>query len=139
MSGEPGKNYEVGRGKPPVATRFKKGTSGNPLGRRRIKPPPNDPGSILQAIDNEEIEVRENGKRKRMKLVELEFRQMFNKAIKGDSASASLILGLAKEHLSPEATSGRRLEFIGVTEATRQFGSNYLQRIQELNRSGWYN
>ena len=32
------RDYEVGRGKPPVPTRFKKGQSGNPRGPRPKKP-----------------------------------------------------------------------------------------------------
>ena len=34
----PGDPYEVGFGKPPERTRFKKGRSGNPKGRPRKKP-----------------------------------------------------------------------------------------------------
>jgi hypothetical protein len=33
-------SYEVGYGRPPVASRFRKGQSGNPSGRRKASPPP---------------------------------------------------------------------------------------------------
>ena len=40
------RDYEVGRGKPPVHTRFKKGQSGNPRGPR----PKNLPALLIEAL-----------------------------------------------------------------------------------------
>lgn len=73
------KPYEVGRGKPPKATRFQKGKSGNPKGRPKKKQEDFDPGKILQAIDNDETAV--DGKRKLRKKAELLFRNLFTEAI----------------------------------------------------------
>ena len=92
MKSKPKKEYEVGYGKPPVATRFKEGRSGNPNRR----PPKKfaqelNPGKILQLVDNEEIVVKINGKRKSMPKAEIYFRQLFTKAIKGDLTAAILI------------------------------------------------
>jgi hypothetical protein len=41
------RDYAVGRGKPPVNTRFKKGQSGNPRGPR----PKNLPALLIEALD----------------------------------------------------------------------------------------
>ena len=46
------RDYEVGRGKPPVHSRFKKGQSGNPRGPR----PKNLPALLVDAL-NEEVVV----------------------------------------------------------------------------------
>ena len=130
--------YKVGYGKPPKATRFKKGTSGNPSGRPRKAPLLLDPGSIIEAIDNEEIQVSDNGKRKRMTKAEIEFRQLFAKAIRGDLRAARLVVDMAADHLAPEAGGEFEYEFIGVTEAKQRFGRNWQNRIQELNMSRGY-
>jgi hypothetical protein len=138
MNGESDKSYEVGRGKPPLATRWKKGMSGNPTGRRKKEPPEHDPGSIIEAIDNEEIEINFNGKRQRMKLAEYEIRLLFAKGIKADLSAARLVVDLAAEHLAPEIQGAHQYEFLGVTEAKRRFGPNYLKQIQKLNISAGY-
>src|SRR5262249_29792618 len=87
---------------PPVETRFQKGKSGNPDGRRKKVPQLLDPGDVLQSIDNEELVVVDNGRRKRMTKAEINFRQLFTKAIKGDLKAARLIAGMATKYFAPE-------------------------------------
>src|SRR5260370_3087935 len=79
MSNENQNEYEVGYKKPPVATRFKKGGSGNPSGKRKERAEDLDPGKVLQTIDNEEIMVTIDSKRKRMRKGETHARQLFTK------------------------------------------------------------
>jgi hypothetical protein len=66
MSDSADESYEVVYKKPPKATRFKPGQSGNPSGKSKRIAPALDPGKVLQLIDNEEIVVAVDGKRKRM-------------------------------------------------------------------------
>jgi hypothetical protein len=66
MGGNSEEDYEVGYRKPPVATRFQKGRSGNPSGRPKKSAQSLDLGLILEGIENEEIIVVDNGKRKPM-------------------------------------------------------------------------
>jgi hypothetical protein len=133
MSDKSAEAYEVGYGKPPTATRFQKGRSGNPSGRPKKSAQPLDLGLILEAIDNEEIVVRENGKRKPMKKAEIQFRQQFTKAINGDLRTARLLVQMAEEYFAPEASADGVPEVIGKTEAKRRFGSNWPKKIDELN------
>lgn len=138
MSGDPKKPYEVGYGKPPVATRFQKGQSGNPSGKPKEVRQPFDPGRVLEAIDNEEITVTDNGKRKRMTKVEIQFRQLFVKAIRGDMKAARLIAKMAQEYFAPEARGALEYEIIGTTDAAQRFGPNWQERIDELNTTAGY-
>jgi hypothetical protein len=117
MGSKPKKEYEVGYGKPPVATRFKEGRSGNPNGR----PPKKfaqelNPGKILQLVDNEEIVVKINGKRKSMPKAEIYFRQLFTKAIKGDLTAARLIAKMAARYFGPEAEGPSETQFVIVPD-----------------------
>jgi hypothetical protein len=127
------KDYKVGYGKPPVATRFRKGVSGNPSGRRKKEPELIDPGTILENLDSEEIVVTENGKRRRMTKGKIRIRQLFVKAIKGDLGAARLIFDLATKYLAPVAWDSWDYEVIGETEAARRFGRNWRERVDKLN------
>jgi hypothetical protein len=133
MSSESRKSYEVGYRKPPVATRFRKGKSGNPSGRPKKLAQPLDPGMVLQSIDNEEIVVIDNGKRKRMTKAEINFRQLFTRATRGDLKAARLIVGMAAKYFAPEARGNPEYEFITEAEAARRFGRNSRRRIIEQN------
>jgi hypothetical protein len=125
MSGKSAETYEVCYRKPPKATCFQKGKSGNPSGRPKKPAQSLDPGFILEAIENEEIIVLDNGKRKRMKKAEIHFRQVFTKAINGDLKAARLLVKMAEEYFAPEAGAYWENEFIGVTEAKRRLGNNW--------------
>lgn len=110
------RDYEVGYKKPPVATRFKKGECPNPRGRSKKETQEFDPGQILQSIDNEEIVVNIEGERKRMLKAEINFRQLFTKAIKGNMHSARLIAKMAAKYFGPEAQGPSETLFIIVSD-----------------------
>lgn len=81
MTGEPideGMGYEIGHGKPPLHTRFKKGQSGNPKGRPRAS----DCATLdLQAILNEPVPVTKDGVTRTMSPKEAELRVYLEKAV----------------------------------------------------------
>ncbi len=56
-------DYTVGRGKPPVASRFKPGQSGNPGGRKKGS---RNYDTILAAVMESEIAVTENGRKRKV-------------------------------------------------------------------------
>jgi hypothetical protein len=133
MSGKRNGDYEIGYGKPPVATRFQKGTSGNPSGRPKKVAIPDDPGEILQSIENEQITVTDNGRRKRMTKAEIHIRQLFTRAIRGDLRAVDLIVSMAKVYFAPQARAADGYEVMGETEAARRFGRGWRKRVEEWN------
>ena len=117
--------YEIGYGKPPVSKQFRKGVSGNPSGRTKRQSDPIDPGHLLEAIDNEEVIVMDNGRRKRMSKAEISFRQLMTKAARGDLKAARLVAKMAQNYFAPEVRTQSRLEVLTVAEANRRFGSRW--------------
>ncbi len=80
-----------GYGKPPKATQFKPGQSGNPKGR------PKGPGNLTKLIAKhaaKKVTVIESGVEKKMAKMDVVIAAMFNKASKGDVAAARLIANL---------------------------------------------
>lgn len=74
----------VGRGLPPVATRFKKGQSGNPRGRPRGRHR-DIPYDVLLG---QMVTIREDGRERRVTAAEAFLLQLTKRGLAGDSASA---------------------------------------------------
>lgn len=85
--------YTVGKGKPPEHTRFQKGQSGNPTGRRKGS---KNVATLLEQVLNERVIVTENGKRKRITKLEAMLKQLTNKAASGDHRAIKLLMPLAE-------------------------------------------
>jgi hypothetical protein len=90
MTGE--RQYTIGKGKPPQHTRFKKGQSGNPMGRRKES---KSLATLLWKALNERVTVTENGKRRTITKVQAMFKQLANKAASGDLRVAKQVFLLA--------------------------------------------
>ncbi len=73
--------YEVGYGKPPQHSRFRKGLSGNPKGKRRGLP---DLAAIVREELERSISVQEAGRKRKMKVLQVAIRSLVTKAAKGD-------------------------------------------------------
>ena len=94
---------EVGYGKPPKNSQFKKGQSGNPKGRlkgmRNLE-------SIVRDEAYSKISIKEHGKTRTVTKVEALMKRMMAKGIQGDNKAASIALSLMQEYLptvDPEA------------------------------------
>lgn len=84
-----GRDYAVGYGKPPVATRFQRGQSGNPKGRQRGSQ------NLRTAISREldvVVTVIENGKRMRKRKRDIIAAQLVNKSAGADWRAMTLLL-----------------------------------------------
>lgn len=88
--------YEVGYGKAPIDTRFQKGQSGNPSGRR--KKPASMP-EVLQEELNQTITITRNGKRHTTTKMQAAVAGLVNTAIAGDM-SAFRVLSVFVQALS---------------------------------------
>jgi hypothetical protein len=73
--------YEVGYRKPPKATRFQKGTSGNPKGRPKGA---KNLATLLDQAINERVSANVNGKPRRISKLQAAITQVVNRAAAGD-------------------------------------------------------
>ena len=86
--------YTVGYKKPPLATRFKKGRSGNPRGRlsgsKNLK-------TVLCDALNEPIVVTENGRRRKITKREAIIKQLVNQSATANWRAIRILLDLLRE------------------------------------------
>ena len=86
------RDYEVGRGKPPVHSRFKKGQSGNPRGPR----PKNLPALLVAAL-NEPVVVTIDGERREITKREVVVTQLVNKSTGADLRATKMLIDMLKD------------------------------------------
>jgi hypothetical protein len=82
--------YEVGKGRPPLATRWKRGQSGNPRGRPRGT---KNLVTFLADALNEKLEIQERGKTRPITAREAIIKRIVHEALKGNLKAANLLLG----------------------------------------------
>jgi hypothetical protein len=120
-------DYAVGYGKPPAATRFKKGNRaaarrGRPRGARNLA------ALLLEALD-ECVDVAEGGGRRRVARRELGIAQLADKFAKGDPHATKLMLGLLLEiERRPPAEPAARPALDAADKAVIE---NLLVRLRE--------
>lgn len=88
--------YKVGRGKPPIHTRFQSGNVGNRKGR--VKNPEIDVGEAMISVGAEKRSVKINGRPKSMSRLELTVARQVEAALKGNTRAARAILERAIKH-----------------------------------------
>lgn len=85
------RDYEVGYGRPPKATQFKPGQSGNPRGRPRTS---RNVGTMLEEVFFQKIPITEKGVRREVPVLEAIFRQLANGALMGDARQSDRVIKL---------------------------------------------
>jgi hypothetical protein len=87
--------YAVGYGRPPKATQFKPGRSGNPKGRPKG---PRSIGAILRDVIAQRVPVAEGGKTRRLPALEVMLRRLVNEAMRSDPKAIKLLLTLVERY-----------------------------------------
>ena len=118
------RDYDIGKGKPPAKSRWKKGQSGNPSGRRKGAKNFN---TILGEQLNQHIEIEEGGRTRRITMYEAMVRNFLNKAVRGDPKAIGYIVE-NEQKIFPEPIPVFRKD-ISQEEAT----ATYMRLIRGTN------
>jgi hypothetical protein len=107
-------DYTVGYRCPPKATQFTAGKSGNPKGRPNGSRPV---GAILQEIIQQRVSVTENGRTRRIPVLEVMFRRLANDAMRSDQRAIKLLLSLVDRYAESSETALQLREMLAEDEA----------------------
>jgi hypothetical protein len=125
-------DYEVGYGRPPQHSQFKKGESGNPKGRRRGAKSLLD--LLLKALD-EKVTIKESGSSRKISKRGALMKQLVNRALSGDDKAFRLIF----EAIGPRSDRGQQEEREAShreSEGARERIARKLEQMHERIRAG---
>ena len=112
-------DYKVGRGRPPVHSRFAPGQCGNPKGRRKgVRNFATDVKDALKAP----VKITRDGKRRTISTQEALILRLREKALGGDSRAIDRLVQLAQMYNNEEfaAVDGLSVADAAVLEFTRR-------------------
>jgi hypothetical protein len=120
----PADTENVGYCRPPRATRFRPGQSGNPRGRPRKPKPVQD---LLATELRRRVVIRENGREERIPKLELVVKRLVNDAIQGNYPAVRLLIDLIKvtEEGSDQGRVDRTIEELNAED--REILARYLR------------
>jgi hypothetical protein len=113
---EPDRDYEIGYGKPPKETQFKKGQSGNRKNRtRRVK----THGKLLSQVLDEKVSVTENGHQRKIPKIEAMVKQVVNRAAQGDRKSTQAVFRIIESSYRHSVKPGSKEASLARAPAVR--------------------
>ena len=120
------KDYEIGRGRPPKATQWKKGKSANPGGQSSPRPT-----GLLEIIDKlllTHVKITIDGVSKRVTTLEAILERLWKKGIENDRRA--LAVYIRYHELVPQEAGGTVQITFADTDYSRDFSSH------DVGRSG---
>ncbi len=106
-------DYEVGFGKPPKATQFQKGRSGNPKGRPKGA---RNTATVAHAVLNEKITINENGRQKVVTKREAMIKKLVNGSLQGDNSAMRLVITQLLPAVDAAQAQGAQSTDIGLDD-----------------------
>ncbi|SHK17734.1 hypothetical protein SAMN05444000_1212 [Shimia gijangensis] len=106
-------DFEVGYGKPPKKTRFKKGQSGNAKGRPKGS---RNFGTIVDEALNGKVTVNENGKASKIASSQALVLRLLEKALRGEDRALTQMIGLAAERSAEREAQSKERSLIAGEE-----------------------
>ena len=119
-------DYKVGPGRPPLRTRFRKGQSGNPGGRRKK----NMPALLADAL-NETISVTIDGEQRQITKREAVVHQLVNKSTTADLRATKMLFDMMKDAEQKAGVAVPQPEPRQLGEADKEVVRNFVERVRQ--------
>jgi len=116
--------YEVGYGRPPRHSQFKKGQSGNPNGRPKGSL---NLGTVLERTLRETVVINENGQRHQITKMEAAIKQLANKSAAGDLRAIKFLALLIR--YGEEGATETTVPADSMAENDRKVMEGFLKRL----------
>ena len=120
-----GPEYKVGPGRPPLHTRFRKGQSGNPGGRRKKQLP-----ALLADALNETVFVTIDGERREITKREAIVHQLVNKSTTADLRATKMLFDMMKDAEQKAGAAAPPPEPPPFTKADEEVVETLVERIR---------
>jgi hypothetical protein len=118
----------AGYGRPPIATRFKPGQSGNPKGRPKGS---KNMLTLLREELDQKVTVTSDGRTQRMSKRKIAVRQQVDRAVKGDPKAFAMVL-----KLESQASGAEEVDTTGARHAASEIPSDVYDEILAGLRAG---
>jgi hypothetical protein len=120
-------DYEVGYGRPPKASQFRPGQSGNPTGARKGG---KTIGVRLQELINAKVAVTESGRTRRLPRLDVMLHRLSNDAMRGDQRALKHILEFVHRYSPAGEGTVRSQE---MTSDDLEILTDYLRKTASSN------
>jgi len=127
--------YKVGRGRPPLHTRFKKGQSGNPRGPR---PRPKNLPALLAAALNEQVSVSADGDLRQMTKREAVVAQLVDMSAGADLRAMKMLIDMLKD-IEERTGKAPPPKAAALTPADEEVVENLLARLRRAESAKIHN
>ena len=133
----PKRTYAVGFGKPPKASQFKKGVSGNPKGRQKAAMI-SDVTPVIEGIFSEPVKIREGEGTRTVSTMEAAFHAQMVLALKGEPKAIRTVFQLGmKAGLFSKAQQKSFIEIVEPDgEAGKILRGYYAEKKQQTATTG---
>jgi len=117
-------SYRVGKGRPPLATRWKSGQSGNPKGRPKGRK--NITTHFAEAFA-QKLEIQENGRRRKITAKEAIVRRLVAEAVKGNLKAIDYLLKIEPDIERKTTDYSSKLKNVNLKDPNEVL--KYYQRV----------